>query len=74
MGSCESNGFFMPGSMFCLSCGSQVDPHVMENDVSLTCSGCGKRLRAFKDEEEQNEFLSREWTFLQKACEGSARH
>jgi predicted RNA-binding Zn-ribbon protein involved in translation (DUF1610 family) len=73
VGSCESNGFFMPGMMFCTSCGSQVNPHVMENDVSLTCHGCGNRVRVFKDEEEQQQFLSREWTLLQKVCEGKAR-
>jgi hypothetical protein len=73
VGSCEPNGFFMPRMMFCTFCRGQINPHVMENDVSLTCQGCGKQVRVFKDEEEQQRFLSREWTLLQEACEGSAR-
>lgn len=73
VGACETNGLFMPGMLFCTSCGNRVNPHAMEGDISLTCSGCGRRIKVFSSEDEMNEYLSREWTLLEKMCESRAR-
>ena len=59
---------FIAQDIRCVRCGRRIDPHVDSRDVSLDCTGCGIKIKAFWAEVDMHVYLAENWNRLRQAC------
>jgi hypothetical protein len=68
IGECTPEAGFVAGDVECARCGRRIDAVVQPQDVSLCCSGCGIKWKAFWSEADLHVYLSENWRRLREAC------